>query len=583
MLFGGMREVLGLGGVWGFRRDPGGSDSDAIVADHGRFAWRDAPVPGDFAHACPEDPDYEGICWYRKAFRVPRSMEGRRVVLRFGAVNHRSSVFLNGAFLGGSACGFLPFEHEVTGCLRAGGDNVLLVMADNSLKVGFLPTEVYWKNAGGVIRDVHLYATGPAYIKEAHVEAAMDGTAVFTASFGGPMWMGSRMRVAIYGMAGEGVYMGEAPISAEGAAGGPPTASLRTEVPGASRWSPETPSLYRAVMTLCGGDGAAYDSVGVEYGYRTVGVADGKVTLNGEAVFLKGFNRHEDSPVHGGAFSREAAEADFAGMKAAGANFVRMCHYPHDDYELEVADRLGLMLLAEIPFNAYCVGWWDPKDPMDPKGQKCAQVYASCKEALRRMVSRDRNHPSVIIWSVGNECKEDDDEIKRMNGALVGLAKSLDPSRLCAHVSMYTWLGAEHRLFDRDDVICVNMYGYQDGMVRSLASGEAFDPEAPVGHMKAVIAGLKERYPGKPVIMTEFGYSTERALEGLDAERNQADCIRAVYPALRECAEGAAVWIYADHAWPFRRSIAEVSEFGLLRRDRTPKEAFAVYSDLLKK
>ncbi len=185
----------------------------------------------------------------------------------------------------------------------------------------------------------------------------------------------------------------------------------------------------------------------VRFGFRRIEAGEGGLLLNGRPVFLTGFNRHEDSPCTGMAPDLGIVRRDLEDMVRLGANFVRLCHYPHDPRELDLCDELGLLAMAEIPLY-----WWNG---LEEGEEACARKLAAAERQLTNMIRRDVNHPSVILWSVSNETQEQRAEVAAGNAELVRLAKRLDPSRLAVHVSDH-W--REHPHFEADDVLCVNAY-----------------------------------------------------------------------------------------------------------------------------
>ncbi|MBQ8899097.1 MAG: hypothetical protein IJY86_11620 [Clostridia bacterium] len=562
-LFDPVRRPVFLGGEWFLRedRDETGLDFDRPVDG----SYRRVNVPSDVSVSIPERPDATGVFWYKKTFTPEGDLGSKRGVLHFEAVNHTAHVWLNGKYLGMNSQGYLPFELDATGAILPGRENDLTVRVDTRRCQGQLPTSFYWKNYGGIIRDVWLYSTEKEnYIQNAFVCARADGTAVFTVSSKGA----ECFRLEVKDGEGNTVIARDV----EGA-------SVSTELDGVKLWSPEEPNLYTAEISLIS-NGAVLDRTVFCYGYRDFEARDGKLWLNGKEIFLKGFNRHEDHPDFGGAANREVIEHDLAMIKASGANFIRMCHYPHDRYELELADRLGLCLLVEIPLCAY-LGPTFGVEGTENKPQN-ELVYANAVDFLRRMIARDRNHPSVVIWSVSNENNEPADPCVLDNHkGLIALAKKLDPSRPAVHVSTYSTHADRDKYFEHDDIICFNAYPVQNTRVEQRRRDVSCEESARM--IPETVEALRKLYPGKPVIITEFGSRTGVPADSVDDEMLQEAGVAAEYLAAAECANGASVWVFADHRWPRHPELlSDISRFGLLWPDRTKKSAFDVYSQLLK-
>jgi beta-galactosidase/beta-glucuronidase len=217
-------------------------------------------------------------------------------------------------------------------------------------------------------------------------------------------------------------------------------------VPAAKPWSPESPSLYRAEIELRVG-GRVIDRTSTRFGFRKIEVKGTSLLLNGRKLYLTGFNRHEDSPRTGMALDRETTRRDLEEMKAMGANFLRGAHYPHDPSEYDLCDELGILVMVEAPLNVW-------------NGSKREGTLQACKSYLRRMIERDFNHPSVIFWSVSNECVETNEGVYEGIQELVAHAKTLDPTRLVTHVSNHWTHGDIFRSASpaQDDVIGINEY-----------------------------------------------------------------------------------------------------------------------------
>ena len=564
-----IRLPLDLNGEWFVRNDT--TAEGMFPADiSGTAGYRTVTIPSDLAGCFPEEPYATGVFWFKKHFLLGEAYASKRLVLRFDAVNYSAHVYLNGKYLGFNDQGFLPFEMELTDEVRFNEINELTVRVDTRRKQGQLPTSFYWKNCGGIIRDVCIYCTCSSYIDDAFVEAHADGTAVFHTSIVSDMPL--TQRIVVKDASGETLHERLTSVC-----GGEYAVETQTEniVP----WSMDVPSLYSAEITL-EDSGTVLDKRTVVFGYRDITAADGKLYLNGQEVFLKGFNRHEDHPQCGGAACEEVVNADFEMIKASGANFVRMCHYPHDQRELDLADKLGLALLVEIPLCAY-MGDTFGIEGSENKPQN-EMVYANSCECLKRMIRRDRNHPSVLIWSVSNENREPDNfEVLDNHKGLLQLAKKLDPTRLATHVSTYSTDPNCYNYFVYDDVICFNAYPTLNYRVEQR--NENYDYSESQEMITQTVEKIRKLYPHKPIVVTEFGYRTGIPFDSVDDEEIQARAISAEFEAACRCANGASIWLFADHLWPNdHRLLSDVSRFGLLNRDRSKKLSYEVFCNLLK-
>jgi RimJ/RimL family protein N-acetyltransferase len=341
---------------------------------------------------------------------------------------------------------------------------------------------------------------------------------------------------------------------------------------GVAPWSPDEPVLYRADVRLGDGEATA-DARTVRFGFRKVAVEGGRLTLNGQPVLLLGYNRHEDSPRTDMAADPELARRDLLRIKQGGANFVRLCHYPHDPSTLDLCDEIGLLVMAEIPLY-----WWQGHD--GPGGESAfGRQYEAAVRQIDRLIDRDGHHPSVIAWSVSNETREDRPEVAEGNRRLVEYVRRRDHHRLAVHVSNH-W--ERHPSFDADDLVCVNGYPYMRGRGWGEAEGEPFDSGEAGEWWRGALETLHARYPDKPILVTEFGHGAiEGAPEGAASESRQA---QVVHDQLRNILAagpwvcGAAVWCWADHAWAEDdwMNRLHVSPFGVVTRNRRAKLALDV-------
>lgn len=567
--FSDIRNPFDLNGSWYIREDK--TEDGLYFKNYSDFEnQREITVPSDIAHCYPERPYTQGVFWYSRKFSVPSDYENKRIIIHFDAVNYDASVFINKKYVGSNHQGFLPFEFDVTDFVNVENENIIVVRVDTRREQGELPTSFYWKNCGGIIRDVNLYATEKTYIENVQIDAHAGGkTEIRIKSH---IETESSIQIDIKDKDGK-ILFTETYFDVK------KYEEKEFDVPNIKNWSPDEPNLYKAEISLLNGE-RIIDKVEYEIGFRDVCAKDGKILLNGEEIFLCGYNRHEDSIKFGGAANDETVIEDFAIIKNSGANFIRMCHYPHDERELFEADRLGLTLLVEIPLCAYGLKptFGLKNDEAEAQNER---VYANARECLERMIERDRNHPSVIIYSVSNENNEPSPEIIQNNNSLIQIAKKLDDTRLCTHVSNRSRKPERDTFFVYDDVICFNSYPTMAG--RIYKNNKDFDIAEAGETMKETIIGLKKSFPEKPVICSEFGYRTNASIDAFEDEDIQAECVKYEFSAIKECANGGSIWIFADHLWENDpRLMNTVSEYGILKRDRKEKKAFKVYSDMMK-
>ena len=571
-----MLAPIDLTGLWRFQLDPY-NEGEALgwhTPAHDVRFWREVSVPCVFDRCGPAMAGYEGKGWFRREMVIPAEWEGKRVELSFGAVNYRARVWVNGRLVGDHEDGFLPFAFPIEGVVTPGETAVIVVRTDNERLPGEVPgLERGWRPFGGILREVTLAARDPLYLVHAVAEGDADGQFTARAHIRNarPRATPVDLRIRIIDPSGAEVgHCGGGIVSL--APGEEAEVTCASDVDNPACWSPDHPTRFTAHLTLTA-EGQPIETHAIRFGFRTVEARGEQVLLNGAPIFLTGCNRHEDSVRADMCADLAQARKDFLDMKALGMNFVRLCHYPHHPGELDLCDEIGLLAMDEIPLY-----WWNG---LQEGEEPCARKLAAAKRQVAAMIARDAGHPSLICWSVGNECREDRGEVAAGLQELVRFARSLDPTRLAVHVSDH-W--REHPVFDEDDVICVNSY---PTLVHRGMQGQAGQTPALSRQWWAdQLAALHARYPGKPILVTEFGLPALEDVRGsVVGEDLQIEVMREEFAGMSApyvC--GAAVWCYADHPWPeenFLRYL-RISPYGLLTRERRPKPAYAAVKALFR-
>lgn len=554
-----------LTGLWRFSPDPEGTGAARGYAalDFDDRLWREVWLPADFEMCAPELDGYQGVGWFRRRVTQPTGWAGRRVALQGEGVNARVTVFVNDRQIGVWSHPWLPFEMELPeGLVQFGAEALIALRVDNIPRPEDVPgARLGWRNYGGLLREVRLVAGD--YCRMAQVRTCAQPT-----EHGGTLGVEvlvindrqTEIPVCVRARLTDGD--GEVLVDSRSSLvtllpAKEAVIELSQRIADVKPWTPESPTLYHLELSLLSGD-ETLGTRDLRIGFRAIEARDGKLWLNGEPLFLLGFNRHEDSPHTHMCPDLSLTRRDLAAMKEAGANFVRLCHYPHDRRELDLCDEMGLLAMAEIPLY-----WWEGH----AEGEAVTQArLTEAMAQLETLIARDINHPSVIFWSVSNETHEELPEVVAGNEALLRRAKELDPTRLAVHVSDH-WRASPH--FDLDDVICVNGYpSLMDG-----SSGDEIFWREGLNHLHTL-------YPDKPILVTEFGRpALYSAYDGWYDQRKQAETIErefGSFDAPYVC--GATVWCWADHAWPpstfsFCSRLA-VSPFGVVTRDRRRKMAY---------
>ena len=572
------RPTRDLSGVWQFRADPD-RVGEAQGWERGNQHDRVIPVPCSWNEIFDDLRNYTGGAWYQTEFDVDAGWAGKRIHLRFGSVAYRAKVWLNGALLGEHVGSHLPFVFEVTGRLAQGSRNRLVVFVENDLRLERVPavpdaTRVSIHTAqypqttydffpfAGIHRPVLLFATPDVHVHDVTVRTTIAGRTgkVAIELRTSPGWSGVAT-ATLASAAGE--LQGRAQVKDS-------RALFEIEVPDAKLWSTADPHLYELSIAL--GDRPAIDVYRLRIGIREVRVDGDRLLVNGSPVFLRGFGKHEDFPLHGRGLDVASIVRDFELLKWLGANSFRTSHYPYSEEAMALADQYGLLVIDETP--AVSLVFMD--GPV---------IQAARSKQLRQdivdLVERDKNHPCVIMWSVANEPllkpfqtvnPEPQDAVAtgtKFFAPMFDLFRKLDETRPVTLVSLQggpaDWVGL-------GDVICTNSY---NGWY--AVSGRLDDAAVA---LEQDVQKLRARHPGKPIVFTEFGADAIAGVHSQPAEmwseEYQANMIEMYIRTLAKFpfVIGTHPWAFAD----FRTSqsimrVGALNQKGVFTRERRPKLA----------
>ena len=357
-------------------------------------------VPGDWNTQRDALMFYEGPVWYRREFSFHKR-EGTRVFVYFGSANYRAAVYLNGEKLGEHEGGFTPFDFEVTSSLRDGG-NFLIVEVNNTRRSDGVPGMKFdWWSYGGITREVELVEVPDVFIQDYWVQLAHGSENEIS---GWVQLNGARTSQKVT------LEIPEAHVRESFSSDANGRASFRFAAK-LELWSPEHPKLYDVILSSGG------ETVRDQIGFRTIEVQGAKILLNGKPIFLRGISMHEEAPFREGrAFSAEDAQTLLGWVKELGCNFVRFAHYPHNENEIRLADRMGLLVWSEIPVY-WDIDWSNPV------------TLANAQAQLRDMIARDHNRAAVVLWSLSNETPVKPERLVFLK-QLAQDARELDSTRL---------------------------------------------------------------------------------------------------------------------------------------------------------
>lgn len=434
---------LSLDGEWDFRLSPAADAPVDFLGEIDRTAsgddWTSIPVPAHWQlhghgkpaytnrlYPFPVDPPYVPAANptgdYRRTFTVPADWDVERMLLRFDGIDSIGRIWLNGTDVGIVSGSRLRHEFDVSGLIRRGEENVLAVRVHQWSSGSYLEDQDMWW-LSGIFRSVALLGRPVGAIDDHFIHADYDaatGEGILRVETSAP----ARVVVPELGIdvaAGETVRIAVEP------------------------WSAEVPRLYDGRLV---GEG---ETIALRLGFRRVEIVDAKILVNGAPVLFRGTNRHDYDPDTGRVVSDERMRSDIVMMKQHNINAVRTSHYPPAARFLELCDELGLWVIDECDFEThgfFPVDWFNklPGNPTEDPRWQTALV-----DRMQRLVERDKNRPSVIMWSLGNECGTGENL-----GAMARWAKLRDPSRLlhyerdwsCQYVDVYSRMYSTHRELD---------------------------------------------------------------------------------------------------------------------------------------
>lgn len=568
------REIVRLDGLWRFELDTVAGDAPwttRLVGD------REAPVPSSYNDLFVDAAvrDHVGWVWYQRQVRVPRGWAGERVFVRLDAATHEGRVYVDDQLVAEHVGGYTPFEADITDLVSAGAEFRLTIGVSNVLTNTTIPPglvtvgadgrkkQTYlhdFYNYAGLARSVWLHSVPAVRVDDITVVTDVDGADGVI-----------RYDIVTTGEADVRVRV----LDADGTVVGEQSGSHGVvRIADVTLWQPGAGYLYELVAEIVDGD-AVVDSYPLAVGVRTVEVRGNQFLINGEPFYFTGFGKHEDTAVRGKGHDDAYLVHDFALMKWMGANSFRTSHYPYAEEVLEYADRQGIVVIDEtaaVGLNYSVVGGFLGGPVMPTYGPDSVndQTQAAHAQALRELVARDKNHPSVVMWSIANEPDSGTEGAREYFEPLATLTRELDPSRPVTFVNMMLATFEQDLIADLFDVLCLNRYygWYVDNA--DLVSAEQ--------HLEGELRGWEQKY-GKPMIMTEYGADTVSGLHSV-FEQPWTEEYQAAYLEMNhrvfdriESFVGEQVWNFADFQTAPGIIRVDGNKKGVFTRDRKPKAA----------
>ena len=439
------KRYFSLNGTWKFKltNNPLTSPQNFHLPGYSTGGWNDIEVPGTwqmqgFGHNiyrnipmefAPYDPpkvplDFNPTGHYRRSFQLPESWDGRKVILHFDGVKSAFLIWINGKYVGFDKGSMTPAEFDATAYLQE-GENTIAVKVPRWSDGSYLEDQDMWRFAG-IYRRVYLFSPSEQHISDFTITSGLDEKYRH-----GKLNVITRIRNYAEDRAGELILRTHlfkpsgqrelfvkqriSPLNG----GNETTVTLSEKINRPLKWSAEKPHLYRLVMELQDDNGNTLEAIEEQVGFRELEIKNAQLLVNGVPLTIRGVNRHEHDPAHGRTMSRELIKKDMKLMKELNVNAIRTSHYPNDPLFYELADEYGFYVCNEV--NAEC-HYGENYLASQPGWEK------TFMDRTKRYVQRDKNHPSVIMWSMGNECG-----LAPIHYQMAGYVRSADPTRFLYH------------------------------------------------------------------------------------------------------------------------------------------------------
>ncbi len=591
------REIKKLDGLWDFCLDV---RQEGLIQKYYQGPLPEAEtcaiaVPASYNDLF-SDPQYKnhvGNVWYQRQVLIPASTVGKRIVLRFNAVTHRATVWLNDKEIASHEGGYLPFEADITSLVTPGETVRLTVCCNNELSWQTLPPGVVatneagekrqyyfhdFFNYAGIHRSVELYTTPLQYVQDVTVTtdvAADCQSATVKCKFALSANHDSKQaQVRLFDAQNHCVGATQVAVTAATCECGEQylQGSCEFALSGADLhlWQPGKGYLYTLVVTT------ESDEYSLRVGVRSVEVKGEQFLINHKPFYFKGFGRHEDAITRGKGFDYATMIQDHALMQWIGANSYRTSHYPYAEEQLDYADEHGLVVIDEtqaVGINlslGLSLGGVKKPEKLYSEEAIGSKTQAAHLQCIRELIARDKNHPCVVLWSIANEPDAACEGAREYFEPLAKATREMDSTRPITCVNVMFSDYQKDTISDFFDVLCLNRYyGWY------LQSG---DLSAAKKVLTDELNGWQEKLH-KPIIITEYGTDTLAGLHSLNAEMwtEEYQCLW-----LTMCHEvfsnhsavvGEHIWNFADFATSEGVMRVGGNKKGIFTRDRQPKAA----------
>ena len=359
-------------------------------------------IPSDWNTQNEQLLFYEGTIWFKKSFNYTKN-ENKKLILYFGAINYESIIYINGILIGKHIGGFTPFNFDITSKIK-NGENYIIIKIDNKRKKENIPTLIFdWWNYGGITRDVYLIETNPIYIQNYHFLLNKQNKNQIDIKI--------ELNTNVTNKLIE-ISIPELDIKKSFHIRNKKLIYEKIEINDLILWTPENPKLYSIIIKF------NKEEIIDRIGFRTIVVENKKILLNGNPIFLRGISLHDEKPNDGGGRITTLKDVKIllSWVKELGCNFVRLAHYPHNEYMIREAEKEGILVWSEIPIY-WSISWNNQN------------TFNNALRQLNDMILRDINRANVIIWSIANETPQGKERNLFLTN-LINYARTLDNTRL---------------------------------------------------------------------------------------------------------------------------------------------------------
>ncbi len=570
--FNSSSEYINLNGKWDFKFD---TNNVGIIEQwqKGNITnnWISIKVPSTYNITFSNKYFYFGYAWYKKKVKITKEqINNNRILLHINGAAFRSDLWVNGRKAGSHISAYTDFVTDITDLINTETKNIFVIRTNNKIERNTIPDRIGWWPYGGLYRDVYLEIVPEVYIENIWMETSKlkNDKWKFSVNYIIKNCTYTKENIEL-----EFLLKNKNKIiwnSSKKFELGNFENHFTSEniIDNVKEWTPDFPKLYELIIKIK--NKTQTHKKNIKTAFRQITVKGTRIYLNGKPLIIKGINYHEDAPAYGNAIPNNLTEKDLKEIKDLGVNFIRTAHYTHKQYFYDLCDKMGFLVWSEVPV-------WQSSTKLLADNQ-IWKTYL--KPQLNDMVMQYRQHPSIVVWSIGNEFSSDENKALLYVKKSIAYVRSLDSTRLL------TFASNKHRdvndlCFGEVDFISINeYYGWYYGTLYDI--GKTLDK-------------LHEKFPGKPIVVSEFNCGA-----ALDSVSNNNSCaisgkqytleyqnkfltvhLDQIYsPLRRDFVPGGIIWLYNDFAdihrygSPHQKQWNYVNLKGLVNQKREHKPSF---------